>query len=184
MLLVQLQPRPWAATVWVEYEQQPEGNKLKLETRTTGFVDRGHLDRRVTRQRKQKKEIDTMTTRNVLFSLVSSGIACLLLAGVSQATVTRAFVSTTGGDANPQAVPIAQSGSGSWRPARRARLERLQHWINDHPVKTRIIETAATLAVLLGVQLLVRPSHPGLNAESVLAQLPNGRHRRWTGGSA
>src|SRR5229473_1939363 len=39
--------------------------------------------------------------RNVLLSLVESGIICLALAGASQATVPRAFVSINGSDANP-----------------------------------------------------------------------------------
>jgi hypothetical protein len=42
-----------------------------------------------------------MTKRNVFFSLVASGIVCLALAGVGEATVPRAFVSINGSDANP-----------------------------------------------------------------------------------
>ena len=42
-----------------------------------------------------------MIKRNVLFSLVGSGIVCLLLGDVSRATVPRAFVSINGSDANP-----------------------------------------------------------------------------------
>src|SRR5258708_3567122 len=46
------------------------------------------------------REMKTMR-RNVLFSLVGSGIVCLALTGVSQAAVPRAFVSINGSDANP-----------------------------------------------------------------------------------
>jgi hypothetical protein len=42
-----------------------------------------------------------MTRRNVLFSLVGSAVACLLLGGVGEATVPRAFVSINGSDASP-----------------------------------------------------------------------------------
>src|SRR5215470_14418460 len=42
-----------------------------------------------------------MTTLNILSSLVASAIVCLMLAGVSEASVPRAFVSIHGSDANP-----------------------------------------------------------------------------------
>jgi hypothetical protein len=42
-----------------------------------------------------------ITTRSVLCSLIGSAIVCLLLVGVGEATVPRAFVSTTGSDTNP-----------------------------------------------------------------------------------
>ena len=62
-----------------------------------------------------------MTRRNVLLSLVGSVIVGLALAGVSQATVPRAFVSTNGSDTNPcsavqpcrsfnQALTVAEAG--------------------------------------------------------------------------
>ena len=101
-----------------------------------------------------------MTTRNVLFSLLGSGIACLLLAGMGRATVAAAFVSTTGSDANPQAVQLVQPGpdARASRSDRHARLQRLHRWIDDHPVRSGIIKIAATLAVLLSIQLLAPPS--------------------------
>ncbi|HKF59614.1 MAG TPA: hypothetical protein VKJ45_29505 [Blastocatellia bacterium] len=40
-----------------------------------------------------------MKTRNVLLNLAGSAITCFLLVGVGEATVPRAFVSTTGSDA-------------------------------------------------------------------------------------
>jgi hypothetical protein len=43
----------------------------------------------------------TMTKRNALFNLAGSGIVCLLLVGVGQATVPRGFVSINGSDSNP-----------------------------------------------------------------------------------
>jgi hypothetical protein len=46
-------------------------------------------------------EGEEMMRRNVLYSLVGSGIVCLALTGVSQATVPRAFVSISGSDTNP-----------------------------------------------------------------------------------
>jgi hypothetical protein len=46
-------------------------------------------------------EGEKMTRLNVLLRLAASGIACLLLGGVSEATVPRAFVSTGGADGNP-----------------------------------------------------------------------------------
>jgi hypothetical protein len=42
-----------------------------------------------------------MKIGSVLFTLIASGVICLLLAGSSQATVPRAFVSINGSDANP-----------------------------------------------------------------------------------
>jgi hypothetical protein len=126
-----------------------------------------------------------MTTRKVLFSLVGSGIACLLLAGVGQAMVARAFVSTTGSGTSPQAVPLVGPGSESsraWRTDRHAMLGRLQHWIDDHPVRSGIIKIAVTLAVLLAIQLLAKPSHRVSHAESIPAQLRHGRHHRRGGG--
>jgi hypothetical protein len=59
--------------------------------------------------------------RNLFFSLLSSGIVCLALAGVSQASVPRAFVSINGSDLNPcsavqpcrsftQALSVVQAG--------------------------------------------------------------------------
>ena len=42
-----------------------------------------------------------MTKRNVFFGLVASGIVCLALAGVGEASVPRAFVSINGSDTNP-----------------------------------------------------------------------------------
>jgi len=42
-----------------------------------------------------------MTKQNLLFSVAGCAILCLALAGVSQATVPRAFVSTQGVDTNP-----------------------------------------------------------------------------------
>jgi hypothetical protein len=59
--------------------------------------------------------------RNVFLTLVGSGIVCLALAGVSQATVPRAFVSINGSDLNPcsavqpcrsftQALSVVQAG--------------------------------------------------------------------------
>jgi hypothetical protein len=45
--------------------------------------------------------LEKMMRRNVLFNLVSSAIVCLALAGISEASVPRAFVSTGGSDANP-----------------------------------------------------------------------------------
>jgi len=128
-----------------------------------------------------------MTTRNVLFGLVGSGIACILLAGVGQATVARAFVSTTVGHTNPQAIPVSQprpDDSRFWRTNSRARLGQLPKWINDHPVRSRIVKTAAMLAVLLAIQLLVRPSQRAIHPESVPAQLQHGRHHRWSDGPA
>jgi len=106
-----------------------------------------------------------MTTRNVLFSLVGSGIACIMLAGVGQAAVARAFVSTTVGHTNAQAIPLSQQrpdDSRFWRTNCRARLGQLPKWTNDHPVRSRIVKTAAMLAVLLAIQLLVRPSQPAI----------------------
>src|SRR6516225_7014432 len=41
-----------------------------------------------------------MTTRRVVLGIVGSGIACLLLAGLSEASIPRVFVSTTGNDTN------------------------------------------------------------------------------------
>src|SRR5262249_5520288 len=124
----------------------------------------GSLGRHVTRRRKWKREIDSMTRRNVIFSLVSSGIACFLLTGVGQTRVGRGLVSTTGSDTNTQAITLAHPDSGAWRTGRPAKLGRLQHWINDHPVRTRIAKAAATLAVLLAFQLLVQTSQPFPNS--------------------
>ena len=42
-----------------------------------------------------------MTTRRIVFSLVGSGIACLLLVGMGQAQAPRVFVSINGSDSNP-----------------------------------------------------------------------------------
>ena len=42
-----------------------------------------------------------MMRLNVLFGLIGSGIVCLALAGVGEATVPRAFVSINGLDTNP-----------------------------------------------------------------------------------
>jgi len=101
-----------------------------------------------------------MTTRNVLFSLLGSGIACLLLTGVSRATVAPALVSTTASDRNPpsSAARSTRHDAQAWRSDRHAILQRLQHWIDDHPVRSGIIKIAATLAVLLSIQLLAPPS--------------------------
>jgi hypothetical protein len=66
-------------------------------------------------------EGEKMITRNALLSLIGSGIVCLLLGGVSDATVPRAFVSTGGSDLNPcsalqpcrsftQALTVVQAG--------------------------------------------------------------------------
>src|SRR5215467_5163009 len=101
-----------------------------------------------------------MTTRNVLFSLLGGGIACLLLAGVGWATVAPAFVSTTGSDTNPPSptAPSTSHDAQASRSDRHVRLQRLQHWIDDHPVRSGIIKIAATLAVLLSIQLLAPPS--------------------------
>jgi hypothetical protein len=46
-------------------------------------------------------EEEMMTKRSVVLSSIGSGVVCLLLTGVSDATVPRAFVSTGGSDANP-----------------------------------------------------------------------------------
>jgi len=124
-----------------------------------------------------------MTRRNVLFNLLSSGIACLLLGGLGQTTVPRGFVLTTGSDTNTQAVALVQPGSDRSRaPATdsRVRLRPLQHWIDAHPVRSRIVKTAATLAVFLAFQLLVQPSQPCIKAEAVPAQPRHGRHHHWT----
>src|SRR5258708_20211034 len=62
-----------------------------------------------------------MTLRNLLFSLVGSGIVCLALVTVGEATVPRAFVSVNGLDTNPcsavqpcrsfnQALTVVQAG--------------------------------------------------------------------------
>jgi hypothetical protein len=62
-----------------------------------------------------------MSTGNLLFSLIGSGIVCLLLGSASEATVPRAFVSINGSDANPcsavqpcrsfnQALTVVESG--------------------------------------------------------------------------
>src|SRR5215472_7808356 len=59
--------------------------------------------------------------RNVFFSLLGSGVVCLALAGVGQASVPRAFVSINGSDTNPcsavqpcrsfnQALAVVQAG--------------------------------------------------------------------------
>jgi hypothetical protein len=128
-----------------------------------------------------------MTTRKVLFSLIGSGIACLLLAGVGRATVAQAFVSTPASGTNSQAVPLVGPGSDAgraWRTERHARLGRLQHWIDDHPVRSRILKIAATLAVLVAIQLLVQPSHAVIDAESASVQLRPGRHHHRSDGPA
>src|SRR5215467_2027142 len=47
------------------------------------------------------EDVDMVTGRKALFNLVGSCFVCVLLTGIGQATIPRAFVSINGSDTNP-----------------------------------------------------------------------------------